>query len=58
MKFGQFLQRQRKTKLVHELHHVKVLIMVQPTIQNMDLVFKKFNQNLNAKTASSFGFQT
>jgi hypothetical protein len=26
--------------------------------KNMDLVFKKFNQNLNAKAAFSLGFQT
>ena len=57
-KFGQFLQRQLQTILVHELHHVKVLVMVQPIVKKHDLVFKKFNQHLNVETASSLGFQT
>ena len=55
-KFEQFLKHQPKFKLAHELPHAKVLTMVQLTVQNTNLLFKKFNQNLNIKTASSLGF--
>ena len=55
---GNFCNANAKPNLSMNYTMSRYSLWCNQLYKNMDLVFKKFNQNLNVKMASSLGFQT